>query len=205
MGREELCVCDDAADPGWDHFCVSSYNLLLPQQLIKHYKMFLHQMRQAVVNNAILSYLSSRLILETYLLCAFPFAGSVSVMGWTGLAVPSLCCWDSSVALTFLTFATICLKSSGRMARMKSSKMWWAYCIHCLFPTLAFFVLKLSYDLNASLLLHSHWRRWQTVSGSTRSSTTRYLPSSTSTWRQWRRTVPLWSMFAVSSLLYTNL
>lgn len=50
----------------------------------------------------------------------------------------------------------------------------------------------------------SLWRRWRTASGSTRSSTTRSLLSSTSTWRQWRRTVPLWSTFAVSNLLYIN-
>lgn len=51
----------------------------------------------------------------------------------------------------------------------------------------------------------SPWRRWQTASESIRFSTTRSSPSSTSTWRLWRQTVLLWSMFAVSSLLYISL
>ncbi len=51
----------------------------------------------------------------------------------------------------------------------------------------------------------SPWRRWQTASESIRFSTTRSSPSSTSTWRLWRLTVLLWSMFAVSSLLYISL
>lgn len=51
----------------------------------------------------------------------------------------------------------------------------------------------------------SPWRRWQTASESIRFSTTRSSPSSTSTWRLWRQTVLLWSMSAVSSLLYISL
>lgn len=45
----------------------------------------------------------------------------------------------------------------------------------------------------------SPWRRWLTGSGSTRSWTTRFLPSWTSTWSQWKQTVPRWSTYAASS------
>lgn len=132
--------------------------------------------------------------------------GSALGMGWTGPAVPSSCCWDSSVALTSSTSATTCSKSKGRMARTRSSKMWWVHVICCVSSILpCCWRLAIISPKNTSLLFfRSRWRRWQIASGSTRSSTMRYLPSWTSTWRQWRRTVPLWSMFAVSSLLYTN-
>lgn len=57
--------------------------------------------------------------------------GSALGTGWTGPAVPSLCCWDSSVALTSLTSATTCSKSKDRTARMRSSKMWCVHLIYC--------------------------------------------------------------------------
>lgn len=138
--------------------------------------------------------------------------GSALAMAWTGPAVLSLFCWDSSVVLISLTFATTCSKSKDKMARMRSSKMWWVHC-NCRrneVPTTCFKSSMLSSCLinrNSPVhysLLHSHWRRWQTASGSTRSLTMKSLLSWTSTWRPLRQTVPLWSMFAVSSLLYTN-
>lgn len=55
--------------------------------------------------------------------------------GWTGLAVPSSCCWDSSDALTSLTSAITFSKCKGKTARTKSSRMWWVCCIHLVFPS----------------------------------------------------------------------
>lgn len=56
-------------------------------------------------------------------------------MGWTGLAVPSSCCWDSSVALTSLTSAITFSKCKGKTARTRSSRMWWVCCNYLGFPS----------------------------------------------------------------------
>lgn len=60
---------------------------------------------------------------------------SASGMGWTGPAVLSLCCWDSSVALTSSTSAITFSKCKGKMARTRSSRTWWVCRFHLVFPS----------------------------------------------------------------------